>query len=110
MPGRLESSIRRAVLDYAKKKYNALTKKMETGRFASSGWPDDMILGKIVKVQADEDILWRSVIFFIEFKRPGNKLTPLQEAMMREIEGRGFHYYTVFTVEGGKKVIDKELG
>jgi hypothetical protein len=109
MPGRLESSIRRAVLDYAKKKYGALTKKMETGRFASSGWPDDMILVGPTKRSSD-DAPWVPRMFFIEFKRPGNKLTPLQEAMMYEIEGRGFHYYTVFTVEGGKKVIDKELG
>jgi hypothetical protein len=49
-------------------------------------------------------------VFFIEFKRPGNKLTPLQEAMKKEIEGRGFHYYTIFTVDGGKVAIDMELG
>ena len=106
MPGRLESSIRRAVLDYAKQKYHALTKKMETGRFASSGWPDDMILGE--KAVAGTATI--PVIFFIEFKREGNKLTPLQDAMRREIEHREFHYYIISTVESGKRVIDTELG
>jgi len=103
----LESSVRRAVLDYAKVRYHALTRKLSIqGAMGNAGWPDDMILGE--KAMAGTATI--PVIFFIEFKRPGNKLTPLQEATKKEIEGRGFHYYIVFTIESGKKVIDEELG
>ena len=106
----LESSIRRSVLNYAKKKYGALCKKLSTqGQMGSTRWPDDMILGWMKPDRNTALQQGGSVIFFIEFKQPGGRLTPLQQHMMSEIGSRGFHHYVVSTVKDGKKVVDKEL-
>lgn len=97
-----ERKIQVKVIEYAKKEYGALCKKLESGKFASTGWPDYLIVGRSHR--------HTPVVIFMEFKAPGKKLTELQYHFMVEIESRGFHYYTVFTVEGGKKVLDKEFG
>lgn len=35
------------------------------------------------------------IIFFVEFKRPGEGATPLQRARIRRIKRMGFHAYVV---------------
>src|SRR5713226_7006028 len=76
----LASSIRRSVLNYAKEKYGALCKKLSTqGPMGSTGWPDDMILGWREPDRNTALQQGGSVIFLIEFKRLGGKLTKLQQ-------------------------------
>ena len=91
-----EGKIQDAVLRYAKSR-DLLYKKNEVGRyFVSSGWPDVTFYpGK-------------GKIFFIEFKAPGGKLTPLQEHTRKEIEVMGYKYYVIDDVVQGKKIIDME--
>lgn len=99
-----EAKIQDAVIKYAREK-GALCKKNEVGRyFVGSGFPDYTIF-------PDRD--WKKgarapVPFVVEFKKPGGKLTPLQEEVRRQIEARGYKYYLVDDKEQGKKIIDKE--
>jgi hypothetical protein len=105
-----EGKIQDAVVKYAKEEYNLLVKKNEVGRyFVSSGWPDCMFFGqrKEQVVRFREWIL-RTIIFFIEFKAPGGKLTPLQEHMREEIQSRGYRYYVIDDITKGRATIDKE--
>lgn len=95
---RLEGPIQRAVVNYAKTEYNALCKKMESGIYGSTGWPDYGFFG------------WGRPAFFIEFKRPGGKLTPLQLHMKQQLEERGYRVYVCDDAVRGKQIVDKELG
>ena len=88
---RSESSIQRAVIDYARSQ-GCLCKKMEVGRFGSSGWPDYLVL-------------YDAEVLFIEFKRKGLKPTPLQESVHQDLRAHGFNVYVVDDVEYGKNLI-----
>ena len=92
-----EAKIQKSVIDYARKRHGALCKKMEAGRFGSTGWPDYMILN-------------HHHVFFIEFKRPGGALTPLQVHMREAICKLGFKVYLVDDVAEGKEIVDGEMG
>jgi len=98
MPRRLkplESSIQRSVIEYAKKR-GCLTKKLSVqGSMGNTGWPDYMIMRA-------------GRLFFMEFKRPGGKLTPLQEQIRSLINKELFNYYVVDSTEQGKNIIDQE--
>lgn len=94
----LEKSIQKSVTDYAKTKYKALCKKMEAGRFGSTGWPDYGFFG------------WGRPAFFIEFKRPGGKLTELQKLMKTELEARGYDVFVCDNTAHGKAIVDAQLG
>lgn len=48
-------------------------------------------------------------VFFIEFKRRGEKPTPSQEVEIAKILATGVHVYVVDNVAGGKAVLDLEL-
>lgn len=90
-PVRSEASIQRAVIDYAKKR-GCLCKKMEAGRFGSSGWPDFMVL-------------YGGRSMFIEFKRPGGKLTDLQAENHRALGEMRFPVHTVDDVAQGRGIV-----
>jgi len=91
-----EGKIQDAVVKYARGK-GLLCKKNEVGRFnVSSGWPDFTIYGP------------EELCFFIEFKRPGGKLTELQAHVKLTLEQRGFEVYVIDNVNDGRSVIDKE--
>ena len=45
-------------------------------------------------------------MFFIEFKAPGNKLTPLQQVHRRQLMKEMFMVFVVDTVEKGKRIFD----
>jgi hypothetical protein len=47
--------------------------------------------------------------FWIEFKRDGGKLTPLQERECDKLVDCGFEVYVVDSVEKGKSVIDEQF-
>lgn len=91
---RKESSIERAVVEYAKK-HGILSIKMSTqGPMGSTGWPDRLFLGK------DMQVRW------VEFKREGGKLTMLQRRRHAQLAALGWSTAVVWTVEQGKDILD----
>lgn len=86
----LEKDIEKAVCAYAK------TLDMLVYKFTSpskSHVPDRMFITKA------------GVVFFIEFKRKGQKPTPAQEIEIGKIRGKGVSVYMVDSVEEGKKIL-----
>lgn len=89
MANRLESSIERSVCEYAKK-LGCLVLKCNPAM--SNGLPD-------------RQFLFSGRVFFIEFKAPGKKPTPLQSLRHEELASRGFDVYVVDDVTFGKALI-----
>lgn len=87
MARRLESSIERAVVEYAKK-LGVLVHK--TGQ---DGWPDRLFL-------------FKGRVAWIEFKREGEEPRPLQKYVHKEMAQRGHTVYVVDDVTYGKALID----
>ncbi len=87
---RLESSIERAVVKYAKSK-GVLVRKLNGE--GERGWPDRMFL-------------YQGKVLFLEFKQPGKKPTPLQEAKIAELCRHGFWADWADSVEEGRRLID----
>lgn len=103
----LEANIQRSVINYAKSR-GLLCKKLSVqGPMGNTGWPDYLLLGLDRPLDGSPS---EPVVFFMEFKRPGGVLTPLQEETRKTIEERKFHYYVVDDAQEGKKLVDKELG
>ena len=100
MPGRLESSIQRSVVKYAKERHGLICIKLSTlGRFGTSGWPDFVMFG---------DVAHRAALtIFMEFKAEGKKQTPLQKAKADELIKLGFDVYVIDDVDIGKAVLDR---
>jgi hypothetical protein len=48
-------------------------------------------------------------IVFMEFKRPGGKLAPLQERIGKMLAARGFPWYTVEQVENGIHILQRAM-
>lgn len=78
---RLESSIERAACRRIKQ-LGGITRKMNG--FGNRAWPDQLVLGPF------------NTCIFIEFKRPGAKLTPLQDYLHRKLKLMG-HTVAVFS-------------
>lgn len=92
-----EAKIQDAVLKYAKSR-GLLYKKNEVGRyFVASGWPDVEFYPHGGKS------------FFMEFKAPGARPTPLQEHRISELRGAGYQVYVVNDAGLGKASIDREI-
>jgi hypothetical protein len=92
----LEKDIERAVCDYAKKQF-----KMLCYKFTSPGQrsvPDRIFVTK------------EGVVFFIEFKRLGQKPTPAQEVEIAKIRAQGVKVFVVDNVGEGKRVVDQMSG
>lgn len=89
---RSEKSIELAVVKFAKDR-GFLIRKMNGAGYR--GWPDRAFFknGKC---------------FFIEFKRLGKKLDPLQVTMKQVLGDRGFRSYMVDDVEKGKAIVAME--
>lgn len=47
------------------------------------------------------------LVFFIEFKRPGNKPTVKQDLEIERLRGYGIDVYVVDSIEEGKRIVDK---
>lgn len=91
---RSEASIQRSVMDYAKKK-GCLCKKLSVqGPMGNSGWPDYMIL-------------FHGSVYFIEFKKPGGKATPLQLELIAALRFHGFSADVVDSVDDGRGIVDR---
>ena len=87
---RLESSIEKAVITYAKK-LEFIVLKLNNP--ASKGWPDRLFIGR------------EGCHFYIEFKREGEKARKLQQFRIQTLVERGCHVYLVDNVEEGINVI-----
>jgi len=89
----LEKTIERRVCSYAEREYG-----MEVRKFVSSNHrcvPDRMFFGD------------NGLIFFIEFKRKGLKLTIGQGREKSRLEKKGARIYVVDGVDAGKELIDR---
>lgn len=100
MPGltkRSEASIQKAVVEYARSKGCIAIKQSTAGRFGTSGWPDYLIITK------------RGQYLWIEFKRDGGEVTPLQQQRHLELLSHGARVIVIDGVAVGKQVIDRVL-
>jgi hypothetical protein len=95
---RKESSIQKAVVDYARNLGMIAIKQSTLGRFGTSGWPDYLFITR------------RGRAFMVEFKAAGGVLSPLQRSKMDDLLGRGFVVYLIDNVVTGKHVIDVQHG
>jgi hypothetical protein len=55
----------------------------------------------------DRIILLNSRCFFVELKKPGEKLRPLQRAVHEQFEQLGFHVYVISSLEEVEEFIQK---
>jgi predicted methyltransferase MtxX (methanogen marker protein 4) len=79
-------------VDYAKKHAGMLIRKMNG--LGVMGWPDRMFM-------------YNGNVMFIEFKRPGGKVTEVQQKMHERIMSAGFRVWVVDDKQVGKSLIDK---
>lgn len=54
----------------------------------------------------DRVVLFEGQVFFVELKKPGQKLRPLQKAMKRKFERLGFFVYVVDSARGVDEFVD----
>ena len=94
---RSEASIQRAVVEYARSKGCIAIKQSTAGRFGSSGWPDYLIFTPI------------GYAYFIEFKKPGGKVTALQAQRIEELRGHEISTHVCDDVVDGKEEVDNAL-
>lgn len=67
------------------------------GRFGTSGWPDYMFLND------------GAIIFFVEFKQLGGRLTELQKQRVSELVKRGFTVYVIDRYENFSTALYKHM-
>lgn len=96
-----EGRVQDSVIAYARAEHNALCKKNEKGLYGSAGFLD-------FTIYPDRRRKATARVFVIEFKAPGEKLTPLQAYVAKELETRGHKVYKVDSIALGKKIIDNE--
>lgn len=82
-----ESDIQESVVTYARS-LRIIARKLNFGE----GWPDYLFL-------------YGGQVLFIEFKKPGETPTILQEEMHRILKYEGFQVYVVDNVEFGNQII-----
>lgn len=86
--------VEQPVLDWCKKR-GIMHRKMNGLGFR--GWPDRLF------------ILPSGRVVWIEFKRPGGKLTPLQEAIHAKLEALGHHVHVIDTKNAGAETLLRAL-
>jgi hypothetical protein len=87
-----EADIEKKVILYAKEK-GFLVYKFKSPN--NKGVPDRLIINPM------------GLVFFIEFKKKGKKLTILQDYVLKCLSDRSVKTYVVDDVESGKSIIDK---
>jgi hypothetical protein len=90
----LEKDIEKKVCSYAKEKGFYVAKFTSPGRRAV---PDRIFIGMMGQV------------FFIEFKRTGEKPTPQQEREHYRLTSHGVEVYWTDSVDGGITIINSEI-
>lgn len=93
---RSEASIQRAVTTFAKELGCITIKQTGFKGFGTAGWPDYLFLTP------------RGRAFFIEFKRLGCVMTPLQSERAKELGLNRIKVYVVDNVDLGKEIVFKE--
>lgn len=88
----LEKDIEKKVCDYAKK-LGILAYKFTSPNRRSV--PDRMFINST------------GLVWFIEFKKPGGKLTEGQIREIERLESRSVRVYVINEVENGKKLVDE---
>lgn len=95
MPVQLERDLQRACLKHARER-GWLALKVET--IKNVGWPDVILVPpKSAQVHA---ILW------VEFKREGTELSPIQVHVQRQLVERLQRVYTVRTLQQFRQILD----
>lgn len=89
-----EAEIEKAIVDYAKSR-GALAEKvvLHSGR----GFPDRTIIAPDGRIG------------FLEIKKPGGIVSPAQKTWLRRLERLGHRCGVAFSVEDGKKFIERIL-
>jgi hypothetical protein len=93
----LEKQVDQAIVAYAKKRGLLSIKLTMLGTMGFAGLPDRLFLGT------------GRLVFFIEMKRPGGKMSELQKLWQGRLETLGFHVYECDDIDYGKQIIDYEL-
>lgn len=93
----LESSIQRSVVTYARDQGAIAIKLSTLGMAGTAGWPDYLFL---FDMKAE----------FMEFKRPGGKLTLLQKQRYDQLTGQGFQPYVCDNAVLGKDYLNRRFG
>lgn len=96
-----EGKIQDSVISYARDTYNALCRKNEAGPYHVGGFLD-------YTIYPDKKRRREAETFVIEFKAPGESLTPKQAYHKKELEKRGHRVYMVDSVTRGRMIIDRE--
>lgn len=101
----LESSIQSAVIAWVKKTFPEregalLVRKRVGDARTSNGWPDYefFVHGRYI-----------TKVFFVEFKRPGEKPTTLQNERITQLRNMGFKVHVIDDVEKGRQAIADEI-
>jgi hypothetical protein len=90
----LEREVENPVNNYAKRR-GIVSRKMNGAGYR--GWPDRLYITP------------KGRVFWIEFKAPGNWLSPVQEVVVEILLNNNAVIYFCDSVEYGKKIIDSEL-
>jgi hypothetical protein len=91
---RTEASIERSVVDFARKHGWVCIKLSTSGPRGAAGWPDRLFLGP------------RRRVIFVEFKRPGGKVTALQASRHAQLGEVGWTVQVMDNVEEAKAYIE----
>lgn len=92
-----EKAVDAAIVAYAKSRGLVSVKLTMLATYGFAGLPDRMFLGP------------GRLVFFIEMKRPGGKMSDLQFFWQKKMEALGFHVYECDDIQYGKDIIDYEL-
>jgi hypothetical protein len=92
----LEIEVENDYCDWLRDEYPYMAIALKLVLFIGGGFPDRTILS-------------RGRIFFIEFKRPGRPLDPLQRLWRRRLKRLGFKFYVCTTVDQAKRKTFKSM-
>jgi hypothetical protein len=91
----LESEIEGAFVKYAQARGCYALKLRLDGR---NGWPDRTVIGP------------EGLVMFVEFKRPGSKLRPMQRVWVKVLESQGFVVIRPTRIGEAEAKLDELLG
>lgn len=86
-----EANIERSFVKYAK---SCGVRAEKLVLLSGRGWPDRTVFCK------------EGIVFFIEFKRKGKKITPAQRIIKRILEKLGFDYYVCDEIGQAERILN----
>jgi len=90
-----EKSIQTAIRRWLKNN-GWFVRKWHQGSYAGAGMPDLLAIKN-------------GVVLFLEIKRPGGKLTKLQERTIRELSEHGANVFVVYSLKEVKAIVERVL-